>query len=92
MSLFTVAAGERLVPHQHPTHEYWYAVQGRGRVQVAGETDVLEVGDLLYTPPNTPHTVIAEGDTEFRAFCVALSYPGQGSQHIDVELPPADGD
>ncbi|AKS33842.1 hypothetical protein AFA91_20325 [Mycolicibacterium goodii] len=85
--VFQVQAGQKLKAHHHPTHEYWFVIEGRGVMQVADEARVIEVGDLIYTPPNTPHQVIADASGNFRAFVYALGYPGQGSQHIDVELP-----
>jgi quercetin dioxygenase-like cupin family protein len=87
VSVFEVHPGARLKAHQHPTHEYWFVLDGEGVMQVAQEARVIRVGDLIYTPPNTPHTVLNNGDSLFRAFCFAQSYDGQGSQHTDVDLP-----
>ena len=88
ISVFSVAAGATLRAHQHPTHEYWFVLEGTGIMQVGNEAKRVEVGELLYTPPNTPHMVLNDGDGTFRAFCFAQSYEGQGSQHIDVDLAP----
>ena len=87
-SVFEVHPGATLKAHHHPTHEYWFVLQGTGIMQVDQEAKRIDVGELIYTPPNTPHMLRNDGDVLFRAFCFAQSYEGQGSQHIDVELAP----
>jgi quercetin dioxygenase-like cupin family protein len=87
-SVFEVQPGATLRAHHHPTHEYWFVLDGAGVMQVADEAKRIEVGELIYTPPNTPHMLLNDGDTLFRAFCFAQSYEGQGSQHVDVDLEP----
>jgi mannose-6-phosphate isomerase-like protein (cupin superfamily) len=89
-SVFEVAPGATLRAHHHPTHEYWFVLDGTGVMQVADEAKRIEVGELIYTPPNTPHMVRNDGDVTFRAFCFAQSYEGQGSQHVDVDLEPVE--
>lgn len=87
--VFEVEAGEELLAHQHPTHEYWFVLQGSGVMQVGQEAFAIKPGDLIYTEPNTPHKLKAAPGERFRAFCFAQGYPGQGSQHVDVDLPDA---
>lgn len=88
VSVFSVSAGATLRAHQHPTHEYWFVLEGTGIIQVAAEAKRIETGELIYTPPNTPHMLTNDGTETFRALCFAQSYEGQGSQHIDVDLAP----
>lgn len=88
ISVFEVQAGATLKAHLHPTHEYWFVLEGSGIMQVGDEAKRIEVGELIYTPPNTPHMLLNDGEQLFRAFCFAQSYEGKGSQHIDVELVP----
>ncbi|MFJ2261586.1 cupin domain-containing protein [Streptomyces sp. NPDC087844] len=86
VSVFEVAGGTTMAAHHHPTHEFWFVVQGEAVMQVAGEARVIKVGDLIYTEPGTPHQIRVSSPETFRALAFALGYPGQGSQHIDVEL------
>jgi mannose-6-phosphate isomerase-like protein (cupin superfamily) len=90
VSVFQVEPGKTLIAHMHPTHEYWFVLEGTGIMQVADESKRIEVGELIYTPPSTPHMMRNDGTELFRAFCFAQSYEGQGSQHVDVELTPVD--
>jgi quercetin dioxygenase-like cupin family protein len=84
--VFEVAGKTVLAGHTHPTHEFWFVTEGSAVFQVDGEARTISVGDLVYTPPNTPHQLRNEDTATFRAFAFALSYPGQGSQHTDVDL------
>lgn len=86
-SVFEVNPGEELLAHKHPTHEYWFVLQGTGVMQVGQEAFEVKPGDLIYTEPNTPHKLKAHDGELFRSFCFAQGYPGQGSQHVDVDLP-----
>lgn len=86
--VFEVDAGATLAAHQHPTHEYWFVLEGSGLMQVGDEAERVQVGDLIYTTPNTPHMFTADPGSSFRAFVFAQSYPGQGSAHVDVDLAP----
>jgi quercetin dioxygenase-like cupin family protein len=89
-SVFEVQPGATLQAHQHPTHEYWFVLDGTGIMQVSSEAKRIGEGELVYTPPNTPHMLRNDGDVLFRAFCFAQSYAGQGSQHVDVDLAPVE--
>jgi quercetin dioxygenase-like cupin family protein len=86
--VFEVRPGATLAAHRHPTHEYWFVLEGSGVMQVGDEAEHIMVGDLIYTTPNTPHMFTADQGATFRAFVFAQSYPGQGSAHVDVELTP----
>lgn len=48
--------GARLPLHVHPDgHEVTYVVEGEQTFDVDGRDTVVEAGQALYTPPNTPH-------------------------------------
>lgn len=85
--VFEVAGRTTLAAHTHPTHEFWFVTAGEAIMQVGDEARRIGAGDLIYTEPNTPHQIRVESDETFRAFAFALSYPGKGSQHADVDLP-----
>jgi quercetin dioxygenase-like cupin family protein len=88
--VFEVAGETVLAGHTHPTHEFWFVTEGNAIMQVDGEARRISVGDLVYTPPNTPHQIRVDGPDTFRAFAFALSYPGQGSLHVDLDIEPVD--
>jgi len=83
---------ERLAPgdgpplHRHPWATWEVLVEGRLRVRVGEETFELESGDLLFTPPDVPHTFMAIGDGPARL--VGINWPG-GFHHLYAELAKA---
>lgn len=50
--------------HSHPDfEEYWFVLEGSGKMICGDETYNLEVGDLFITPRGVPHKTI--GDIKF---------------------------
>jgi quercetin dioxygenase-like cupin family protein len=49
--------GFRLPLHMHPNgHEFTFVIEGEQTFEVDGVgTKVVKAGEVLYTPPNTPH-------------------------------------
>jgi quercetin dioxygenase-like cupin family protein len=49
--------GFRLPLHMHPDgHEFTYVIEGEQTFEIDGVgTKVVKAGEVLYTPPNTPH-------------------------------------
>lgn len=82
---------ERLAPgdgpplHRHPWVHWEVVVAGRIRILVGEDTDELAAGDLLFTPPDVPHTFMAVG--EDHAQIVGVSWPG-GFHRLYAELAP----
>jgi quercetin dioxygenase-like cupin family protein len=50
-------SGFRLPLHMHPDgHEFVYVVQGEQTFEIQGVgTKVVKAGEVIHTPPNTPH-------------------------------------
>lgn len=82
---------ERLGPgdgpplHSHPWMTWEVVVHGRIRALVGDESFELGPGDMLFTPPDVPHTFMAIGDGE--AQTVGINWPG-GFHHLMAELAP----
>ena len=49
--------GFRLPLHMHPDgHEFTFVIEGEQTFEVEGVgTKVVKAGEVIYTPPNTPH-------------------------------------
>lgn len=49
--------GFRLPLHMHPNgHEFTFVIEGEQTFEIDGVgTKVVKAGEVLYTPPNTPH-------------------------------------
>ena len=83
---------ERLAPgdgpplHRHPWSTWEVVVEGHIRALVGDETHELAAGDLLFTPPDVPHTFMAIGTTPARL--IGINWPG-GFQHLYAALAAA---
>ena len=82
---------ERLAPgdgpplHRHPWMTWDVVVEGRIRAIVGDDTFELGAGDLMFTPPDVPHTFMAIGDAE--AQIVGINWPG-GFHNLYADLAP----
>ena len=76
-----LAADEEKLPmqlHAHPNKdEYWYVIEGSGRVWQDDEIIEVEQGDMVITPPGVAHK--AEGDILFLCFMTRYNSAGESS-------------
>lgn len=56
-----VEPGSGQQPHQHPPEQVYVIVRGQGRMQVGDEQVYVGVGDLIFIPPNTVHSITNTG-------------------------------
>ena len=79
VSEFEVSGGGLVDPHSHPTHEFYYIISGRGMMKIGDEEREVQQGDLVYTPPNTVHSIWPKSDNaSIRALAFAVGVPGAG--------------
>lgn len=72
-----IVAGGLMGEHSHPTHEYYYVIEGEGIMQVGDETREIDHGDLVYIPPDVPHSLRpSTADGTMRIFVFAIGLPG----------------
>jgi len=57
VSQWEVAGGGLVDPHSHPTHEFYFILSGRGIMKIGDEERAVGQGDLIYTPPDTTHSI-----------------------------------
>ena len=69
---FEVAVGGEVFPHSHPTHEFYYVLNGRGIMTIDGEDREIAQGDLVYIPPDKVHSLRPTGDEPILCFCFAV--------------------
>ncbi len=79
VSEFEVAGGGLVDPHQHPTHEFYYVLYGRGTMVIEDEERQVAQGDFVYIPPNKVHSLRAtSAAAPMRCFCFAVATPEAG--------------
>lgn len=82
----TLAPGDGPPLHRHPWMTWEVVVEGQIRARVGEESFELGVGDLLFTPPEVPHTFMAIGEGPARL--IGVNWPG-GFHHLYAELSEA---
>lgn len=60
--LYTYLPGTRFETHSHDVDKIDGVVSGRFRIEMEGETVVLEAGDLVWVPRGTPHSAEVVGE------------------------------
>jgi mannose-6-phosphate isomerase-like protein (cupin superfamily) len=75
---FEVAAGGYVFPHEHPTHEFYFVMSGRGVMTIADEDRDVAAGDLVYIPPDTVHSLRPTGGGAIHCFCFAVATKDAG--------------
>ena len=62
--------GGQTAPHYHPkTEEIYYILEGRGRMQIGDEVQIVEPGDAIAIPPGAIHTIQNVGDNTLKFLC-----------------------
>ena len=76
---FTVDGGGMVDPHSHPTHEFYYILSGRGIMRIGDEERAVAQGDLVYTPPDTVHSIwTTTPHAPLHALAFAIGVAGAG--------------
>ena len=63
MAQFFFAKGGTVPKHQHENEQLTYVVEGALRVTVGDEEVIVRRGEVLYIPPDVPHSAVALEDT-----------------------------
>jgi quercetin dioxygenase-like cupin family protein len=72
-----IVAGGLMGAHSHPTHEYYYVIEGAGHMRVDDETREVRAGDLVYIPPDAVHSLQPTDEQgTMRVFAFAIGLPG----------------
>jgi mannose-6-phosphate isomerase-like protein (cupin superfamily) len=83
-----VPPGAEQRPHSHPDSEQIYViVRGNGRMQVAGDTEQVGEGDVVFIPPAATHGIKNEG-SEPLVYVSAASPPVSMAELYSEQLAP----
>jgi mannose-6-phosphate isomerase-like protein (cupin superfamily) len=65
-----VAAGGATQRHYHRiAEEFYFILEGRGTIEIDGETRTVSPGDAILIPPGAWHTISAEEALRFLCCC-----------------------
>jgi mannose-6-phosphate isomerase-like protein (cupin superfamily) len=66
----TIEAGQGTTRHHHRVaEEIYYLIEGRGVMELDGETRPVTAGDAILIPPGTWHRITASADGPLRFLC-----------------------
>lgn len=73
--------GQATTPHYHPrAEEIYYILEGRGSMDLAGETREVGPGDAIAIPPGLRHTIRNTGAGVLKFLCCCAP----GYEHADT--------
>ena len=76
---FEVEGGGYVDPHSHPTHEFYYVLNGRGIMTIGDEEREIRQGDLVHIPPDVMHSLKPVSEhAPIHCFCFAVGVAGAG--------------
>jgi len=85
---FEVAAGQRLEPHYHDTHEFYYILVGNGLMQVEAEIRDVKRGDLVCIPRMAGHSIWSTiPGKPIRGLAFAVSFQEEAAPFVPTTLP-----
>jgi mannose-6-phosphate isomerase-like protein (cupin superfamily) len=74
--------------HSHDESEQVYVVvRGRGRMNVAGDIEEVEEGDLIFIPPGADHGIANDGSEDL-VYVTTASPPVSMEELYQVQLAP----
>ena len=69
LRMIEVSPGGHTPHHHHPFEHENFIVEGKGRVQIDDKWYELTSGNVVFVPPNVPHTYVNSGDRAFKFLC-----------------------
>jgi mannose-6-phosphate isomerase-like protein (cupin superfamily) len=65
-----IPVGKTSIPHSLTTSEVYYIIQGKGEMNIDGETALVEPGDAIYIPPSARQFIHNCGDEPLIFICL----------------------
>jgi mannose-6-phosphate isomerase-like protein (cupin superfamily) len=76
LDLYCLAPGQAQKPHSHADQDkIYYVLEGRGRVVVGAEEEMLEAGEAVVAPAGVDHGLVNVGTAPLLALVVVTPPP-----------------
>ena len=76
LDLYCLAPGQEQKPHSHADQDkIYYVLEGRGRVVVGGDEEMLEAGEAVVAPAGIDHGLVNVGPAPLLALVVVTPPP-----------------
>lgn len=69
--------GEEVPAHKTPVHVHFQVMEGKGTIVIGEEAQVVEAGDIVFSPMQVPHALLANQNSVFSVFVIKTPNPGQ---------------
>lgn len=80
VTLLTLQPGEALKLHATPVDVFFFALEGRGIVEIGGERAEVGPNTLIDSPARIPHRLLNEGEGVFRCLVVKTPAPKEATK------------
>ena len=67
--------GEAVPAHKTPVHVHFQVMEGKGTVVIGDKSAVVGVGDIVFSPLQIPHSLIADQGSMFSVFVIKTPNP-----------------
>lgn len=84
--LMSLAPGEEIGDEVHEVDQFFYAVEGEGRIEIGGEPVEFEKGDAVFVPAHSHHNVINTDDESLKLFTI-YSPPQHAPGTVEEKKP-----
>ncbi len=71
--------GEKVPAHKTPVNVHFQVVEGKGTVVIGEESQVVGVGDIVFSPMQIPHALFANQNSVFSVFVIKTPNPGMSA-------------
>jgi len=75
----TLMPGEEMKRHITPVDVFFFVLEGRGKVEIGGEIQVVDEDTIIESPAMIPHRLMNDSDAVFRFLVVKAPRPAKKS-------------
>lgn len=87
--LMSLAPGEEIGDEVHEVDQFFYAVDGEGRIDIDGERVEFEKGGAVFVPAHSRHNVVNTDDESLKLFTI-YSPPQHAPGTVEERKPAAE--
>jgi len=70
LAQFTLEVGKKSKLHKIKSSEIYYILEGSGKIEIEGESYIIEKDDSVYVPPNSKQIIENTGSVKLKFLCI----------------------
>ncbi|MEA4902895.1 cupin domain-containing protein [Desulfitobacterium sp.] len=67
--------GEKVPSHKTPANVLFQVIEGKGSITVGDETQMVEAGNIVVSPLQIPHSLVADQNSVFSVYVMKTPNP-----------------